>query len=238
MTSVSAAVMAHSTREPFVQELTGCLDADAPVVWDRRGDRWDTGRRSLLAYDPAATHHLVIQDDAIVCQDLVAAVTRAAAVAGEHPIGLYTGKVRPYKGRVAEDYTAAARAGATWLEMNGPWWGVGIVIPTAHIRELIRWADRRRDIANYDRRIARWYATQGTACWYTVPSLVDHRPVKQNPSLVAGRTGNRRAHSFIGAHTSGLTIDWKPAPYRPAEARKAALRARRSTAAGRARRGS
>lgn len=60
--ALSVAVMAHPARAAFVDELTGLLDRPAKVVWDERQDRWDTGRRAMLAYDPACTHHLVVLD--------------------------------------------------------------------------------------------------------------------------------------------------------------------------------
>lgn len=222
MARVSVAVMAHPKRRRFVEELVEQIDVDAPVVWDRRGDRWDTGRRSMLAYDPSATHHLVIQDDAVPCRDVAAAAARAAHAAGERPVSLYTGRIRPYSKRVYMDFADAVRAGATWLEMGGPWWGVGIMLPTVHIPEMIAWADKRTDVANYDKRIGRWYVSQKIKCWYTVPSLVDHRGVAENPSLVKGRTGDRHAQRFIGADASGLQVQWG-AVHRPDAGRGGAV---------------
>ncbi|SFD14356.1 hypothetical protein [Streptomyces aidingensis] len=215
--SLSVAVMAHPKRRHFVAELTAALDVEAPVVWDERNDRWDTGRRSLLAHDPQASHHLVVQDDAVVCRDLAAAAARAAEAAGERPVALYTGRVRPYRARVAQAIEGARAAGATWLEMEGPWWGVALVIPTAHIPDLVAWGDGRPDVPNYDKRIARWYGHQGIACWYSIPSLVDHRSVAENPSLVPGRTGDRHAHCFIGHGSSGLDVEWSTWAFRAAQ---------------------
>jgi hypothetical protein len=91
--------------------------------------------------------------------------------------------------------------------MPGPWWGPGLIIPTAHIPDLVEWGNKTKKIKNYDRRIAKWYEIHGLDCRYTVPSLVEHREVAENPSLVAGRSGNRQAHVFIGSD-SPLDIDW------------------------------
>ena len=68
----------------------------------------------------------------------------------------------------------------------------------------------------YDRRIARFFEIRGVDCWYTAPSLVNHRRVDENPSLVKGRTGNRQAYWFIG-DASPLEIDWTKEPVRAAE---------------------
>src|SRR5690606_5759806 len=90
---VSVAVMAHPDRAGFVDELCGRLDRDPTVVWDEIGDVWHTGRRAMLAYDPDADYHLVIQDDAVVCRDLVAGVEKALEyVERRRTLNLYMGE--------------------------------------------------------------------------------------------------------------------------------------------------
>lgn len=198
--------MAHPNRREWAVELGDELDL--PVVMDRENDRWETGRRALLAYDPAASHHLVVQDDAIPCRDLVAGCELIAAAAGARPVSLYTGKVRPHQSTITPAVRRAKKRGIRFLAFDGPWWGVAIIVPTADIPELVEWCDANPQVANYDRRIAKFYRARGVKCWYTVPSLVDHRSVAENPSLIPGRTGNRRAHYFLGREESPLAIDW------------------------------
>lgn len=219
--SLSVALMAHPRRKPFVDELVEQLDREPEVVWDRRNDRWDTGRRSMLAHDPAADWHLVIQDDAVPCLDLIAGIEKACEHAKDRPLAFYVGGLRPtnvqHQASVLVNH--ARRRGASWMRMEGPWWGVAIAVPTSHIADMLAWGDRRDNpgpdyIANYDKRISRYYAAQNIDCWYSVPSLVDHREVGENPSLVPGRTGNRQAHSFIGRDRSALDIDWSLTPER------------------------
>lgn len=209
---LSVALMAHPSRAAFVDELQTQLP-EAELVLDQRNDRWDTGSRSLLAHDPAASHHLVIQDDAVICRDLVKGAERAAQAAGERPVALYTGKVRPHQKTINPAVRRARKMGIPWIATRGPLWGVGIIVPAAHIPELVEWGNDHPKIANYDRRIEAFYTEKGIDCWYTVPSLLDHRPVHENPSLIEGRTGNRTAHWFIG-DDSPLDIDWNRAPMR------------------------
>lgn len=224
MTTMSAVMMAHPSRRQFVAELQGQLGRPLDVVWDRKGDRWDTGRRAMLAHDPAADWHLVLQDDAVPCRDLIAGIERAcgaATAAGHHgPIAFYAGCQRPASVQVQAQtlIDQARRRGAAWMRMEGPWWGVAIALPVDQIADMLAWGDQRDEpaspdyIANYDKRISRYYASQGIDCWYSVPSLVDHREVSENPSLVPGRTGNRQAHLFHGADRSALDIDWDRHP--------------------------
>lgn len=214
MGELSVALMGHKRRQRFIDELVPQLPG-VEVVLDRENDRWETGRRSLLAFDPAARWHLIVQDDAILSRDLIPACEVVAEAAGERPVALYTGKVRPHQHTVQPAYRRARRTGSPWLAMEGPWWGVAIILPTAHIPDIVEWADDYPQIKNFDRRIAAWYEhVAGIDCWYTVPSLVDHRCVDENPSLIKGRTGNRKAHWFIGEDRSGLEVDWSKPPVR------------------------
>jgi hypothetical protein len=211
--------MAHPKREPWIPGLVAAIDADVQVVWDQKQDRWDTGRRSLLAYNPQATHHLVVQDDAIVCRELVAGLTKAIQVSEDRPVCLYSGAVRPRHHQVRMAVENARQAGSAWLEMEGPWWGVGILLPTCDIEAVVAYGDRKVNVANYDMKIARYYRSVRTPCWYTAPSLVDHRHGDENPSLVPGRSGaNRKAHWFAGSDMSALDVDWHTEPIRKAPA--------------------
>lgn len=209
--------MAHPRRADFVEQLFEAIP-EAEVVWDRSNDEWDTGRRSLLAFDRRSSHHIVIQDDAVPCRDLVTAVTQATRVADGHPIGLYMGEANtgPRAWRRARAVEMAKRDGIAWIETGGPWWGVGFVLPTRDIDELVEWGDQNPSFI-FDRRIARFYELRGVTCWYTVPSLVDHRPITESPSLYPRRKTNRQAHDFIGAGASAVDIDWSAPPVAVAE---------------------
>jgi hypothetical protein len=209
---ISVAVMAHPRRAAWVEGLQRDFP-QATVAWDERGEEWHTGRRALLAYDQAATHHLVLQDDAIACPDLIEAAERAVGAAGERPVSLYAGRVRPDAFLVYWSIRRARAAGIPWIELPGPRWGVAIIVPTAHIPGLVAAGDAY-DFWQYDRKIGCWYEERGLKCWYTVPSLVDHRPLEESPSLLAGNDheGSRQAHWFIGSDASPLEIDWARSP--------------------------
>lgn len=205
---VGVAIMAHRKRARFIPSLQASLDRPAQVVWDQHNDRWETGRRAMLAYrtNPRATHWLVVQDDAVACRDLVAGVEAALRhVPADSPVSLYAGRVRPFRDAVAHLVGQADRD-TSWLTMTQLHWGVGVVIPVRWIDEMVRWCDTRTDVANYDKRMSRWIQHRRLTVHYTWPSLVDHR---ESPSLVPGRSARgRRAYRFIGAGRSALGVRW------------------------------
>ena len=204
---LSVAVMAHKSRERWVPGLVEAL-GDCQVVWDRFNDRHDTGQRSLEAYNPEATHHMIIQDDALVADDLVEGVTNLLRfVPPVNPVGLYVGRARPRTDEVRVLMTRASESNASFMVHKGPWWGVGIVLPVSTIPGLLKSYKEMDKVPNYDRRIARYYESRGLYCYYTVPSLVDHR-IDDNPSLVPGRgSDGRHAFNFVGPR-SALEVDW------------------------------
>lgn len=202
---ISVAIMAHPSREAFIPQLLASLDRPAEVVWDQIQNRWDTGRRSMLAYNPNATHHLVLQDDSIPCRDLVAGLEQAVAHVPEGvPLGLYIGTVRPYP-RAVSKLVEATESETAWIVMNSLYWGVGVVVPTCHIDTMVAWCDQRTKVANYDLRMSAWFEKERIPVWYPWPSLVEHR---DSPSLIPGRNSNRHARRFIGADASALDANW------------------------------
>jgi hypothetical protein len=205
--TLSAAVMAHPSRADMVTQLLTELDRAVPVVWDEIQDRHDTGIRAMEAFDPSCSHHLVIQDDVIGPRDLLAGIERALRyIPQDEPMCLYTGKVRPFATVIRKAVSEAAGASASWLTMQGVYWGPGIVVPTAHIPHLSAWyRGAGSHVVNYDRRVSTWYALREATVWYPFPSLVDHR---DGESLVKGHGQGRHAHSFIGADASALAADW------------------------------
>jgi hypothetical protein len=208
--TISSAVMAHPRREALVPRLARRLGPYTSVVWDRYADEWDTGRRAWKIADASCTHHLVVQDDAIVCEDLVAGLEVALAhVPAEAVVSLYTGTTRPDSRRVATAVYKAEERGAAWIVMPDLKWGVGILVPTAVIPDMLAYADRRGgrvydwNLRGYFHDAVRW------PVWCTWPSLVDHRD--ELPGLVAHQiapSGPRVAHRFLGEHASALDVDW------------------------------
>lgn len=213
---VGVAIMGHKRRADQVISLNKDFNHRAVEVWDTMNDRWDTGRRALLAAaEQGESWSLVVQDDAILCKDFLEGVNAALNACPRGPASFYTGKTRPYAAQVERAVHNAKELGRSFVAMRGPLWGVAIAIPTEQVEDVVRWGDRNPQIQNYDIRISEYYANNtDLLCHYTIPSLVDHRIGPLNPSLVPGRRAGaaRVAHSFIGSD-SPCDIDWHTGVY-------------------------
>lgn len=201
---VSFTVMAHPKRKQWAEELA--VQIPATITWDEKNDRHDTGLRAIQAYNPDATHHVVVQDDVHLCDNFAETVTEAIKYAHPFaPIGLYYGG----KGKSSSAHRRAAseavKYGASWVVRKGPIWGPAIVYPVATIPDLVKYF-KSSVVENYDRRVMYYYQTVNQPCWYTFPSLVEHRQ-ENNPSLCGHDRGNRVAFKFLGPQEA-LEVDW------------------------------
>lgn len=203
---LSVKIMAHKKRAALIPDLVQRLGiTDDDVIWDRKQDRWDTGRRAWEAVDKTADWGCVIQDDAMVCSDFIAGMEQALDhVPQTCLVSPYVGTRRPAASKVERAVREARNADVSFIEMPSLNWGVAITAPTTVIPSMLPWCDRQA-YPNYDRRIGRYVIdVLGWPTWCTWPSLVDHREI---PSLV-GHGSGRTAHEFIGEDVSALAIDW------------------------------
>ena len=204
--------MAHPARKAEAEELQESLDRPVEIIYDTNPapssdprQRWANGRRCWEAHDPSADYHMVIQDDAIACEDLIAGLEIALDHLGpEGLVSPYTGTGRPDQKNVARALNSAHLRGHSWLSTWSLNWGVAIIAPIATISDMLAWCGRSaRSRLNYDMRIGRFYRDiLGWRTWYTYPSLVDHR----NGESLVGHGGDRHAHRFHAG--SALDVPW------------------------------
>lgn len=186
--TLSIAIMAHPRRAAAAERLAHELDAT--IVWDELDDEWHTGRRAIAAYDPAASHHLVLQDDALPLPDFR---RHAAAALEHHPdalVSFYLGTSRPPQWQLAVD-DACMRAedtGNAWISAPVLLHGVAIAIPTVEIPAMLAWCERLE--VPYDERLGMyWRYVLERPVMYTWPSLVDH---DHGPTIALHRDGEHR----------------------------------------------
>lgn len=185
--TVSLAIMAQQQRAPWVAELVEQLGG-VPVAWDLRLDRgplesvWPIRREAMLAFEPGAALHVVLQDDAILCRDFRA---RTEALVEREGAGIayslyYRHDERSLGFRFSDTNPPMRVKAESGLELGGfrherLAYGVAIVLPTAVIPRLVADCDRMEDIRQDDHRINVWLQKAEIPVFYPLPSLVDHR---------------------------------------------------------------
>lgn len=204
---LSAAVMAHPIREIQVARQAAWLDRDVPVVWAANPQpdpelEWATARAAWLQYNPSADWHVVLQDDAMPCRDLLVGLEVALGELGSRGVvSAYVGTGRPAQAAVVSALSAAQNRGHAWMSLRSLNWGVAVCVPVGVVPAMVEWCDRAggpydRRVARYVRDVLRWRT------WYTVPSLVDHA---DGGSLI-GHGAGRVAH--MPHDGSALDVDW------------------------------
>lgn len=199
--NITAAVMAHPKRKDAAEALAKqlkkypfvdvSLSYDTPDAGSHQSE-WDNGSRALMAGVGRGDWHIVIQDDAILSpffyENLIGAINN---VPTKSLISLYTGKARPFGKRV--QLAVNKVKDETWLSYWLLLWGVGIAIPSEHIKPMLDFVSDRDE--PYDTRIGVFYNRNRLPVYYTMPSLVDHDD--DTPSLIPGhgtKPGARVAH--------------------------------------------
>lgn len=154
--SVAIAHAPWGGRGANVERLRVALP-NAQVVCDR-GDAnaWDTAQRAWRAHDVGATHHLVLQDDAVLCDGFE---ERALLMIAQCP------------GDVISFFTPhLARKSA-----------VAVAMPLALVDEWLTWCETSTLPRHDDWLIHGWLRATGRPLMRTSPSLVEHGP---GPSLM------------------------------------------------------
>ncbi|QXJ22303.1 hypothetical protein AGRA3207_003286 [Actinomadura graeca] len=212
---VSVAVMAHPRRIEAARRLRDSHpelgvriavdpEPDAPPATLR------TSLRAWKAIADDATHHLVVQDDAVLCQDFPSRLAAVVESRPEAPLALFT----DWGSRTAHMARLAALAGASWAE------AVDVVAP-AHSMVLL--AGLAREFAAHAEAAAasgaaddavvlgEFLAGRGLTVHACVPNIVDHSCV---PSLLGHDLlmGVRRSVCFADGD------DGAPAPWWSSEA--------------------
>jgi hypothetical protein len=212
--NLAVTITAHPKRMRWVPGLLNLLRqhvADPEllsVTMDQRNDRWETASRAMRwGAQTGASHLLMVQDDATITPSLVPGCAPIIEVADNLPTCLYVGKVRPRMGLVTRAVEAAEDF--TLLHGPGPWWAQALLLPTDRLEHVVKFGSNYLQSGNIDHRIEHGFRRIGRECLYTVPSLVDHRPEHENPSLVPGRVApGRVAHRPVAEDVDLAKATW------------------------------
>lgn len=188
---LSIAVMAHPSREKFFQYLKEKL-GDVPFSIDHQSEGvWKNAKKAWAMFDPSAEYHVVIQDDAVVCDDFK---SRAEAVikvsGGDKAVSFYFGR----RGNLTTYSQEGMKRG--FIVRSRMTWGVAMCLRTEWIPEMLEYCERFDHPAD-DFRVSRFLAHKGIWTFHPMPSLIDHRTSEETASLVGDPGANRCAYAFI-----------------------------------------
>lgn len=204
MKLLSISIQAHIAREkffPYFKEKLGdvpfSVDDGTLGVWGNR--------KKALELAGESKYHLVIQDDALLCEDFLAKANEFIYQMDDlfpdeiHAFQFYHGH-QPQFIRESEMVVGRERG---FVKRRNLFWGVAIATPTNRIDDMIAYGNTypsRQD----DTKIKGWLRTRKIPIIWPVPCLVDHRQTHETQSLVPGNNRNRFSPYFIDRATFGI----------------------------------
>jgi hypothetical protein len=229
---VSVAIQHHPSRRAALARLRAQLPT-AQVVTDPDpyGERnpWRTYQQCLRRVPTGASHHLILQDDVIVCPDFIAGLEAAIAAHPTRVLSLCITENEPYN---AQRVHIARLHGYSWVELmwldqgSSPQalvWPARIAIDFAwwrapshpHIDAMCIAQGGLPWSKDDSRVIAEYWKHRGITAIATVPSIVhhpdDHPSLTPIPPAIAHLHGARPTAYYTGK--SALSVDWSTKPY-------------------------
>ncbi|GII77819.1 hypothetical protein Sru01_28010 [Sphaerisporangium rufum] len=197
---VSVAVMYHPDRADRIPRLAEACRPLRPVpVPDPDPGSFPsplrTAKRAWQAYDPAATHHLVLQDDVLPVPGFAGHLLAAVDARPDDVLALYTHWNSPYNSYAVRQ---AAAAGAAWARLVPGEWAPaqGLLLPVKLAADLAGYLAAVPDEVRDDDTVIELFLREHDRCVLaTVPHLLDH----DETGSVAGNDahGVRRATVFL-----------------------------------------
>lgn len=222
MIRLSIAIMHDLRRASTLPALLTRLDCHLPlsvVIDGSQAGVWATAKRGWLAAAPAATHHLLLQDDILPCAGFLDAAQAALAVVPGEIVSFYANRAVIQQARLT---------GSAWARVGDFRNSQAVAMPTYLLDEFLDWEaahvrlDHRHDD---DVRLALFAISQRRYVWCTAPSLVEHAgyaiSLIGHPATTRGIP--RQARWYIG-DGDARDIDWTRGVGHPnTEARRGSL---------------
>lgn len=219
---VSFAVMAVPSRRPHVDAMLDRLSvqvrrarkrgdtAFAPrVFWDTDGcGPWHCWQGAWRSRPHDATHHVVVQDDVLICADLPETMRRLADARPDAPVSGFLPR---------RSVELAVAADTRWVSTRRFLWAQCLMLPTTLGDAALRWiADnetlhpdwRRHD----DSRLAAFFEAHRVPVFVAVPHPVEHVGDAIGGSVMGhhGPAAKRRARAgaWLGEDQALGGLDW------------------------------
>lgn len=183
--------MAHPERREMARNLS--QEIQAPIIYDRENNIWDTCRRAWLAHPLDCEFALVLQDDAVVCSDFKKELKKLVSN-GDYIYSLYSSNM------VEDRLKAAKIRGENHITTQHIYNEIALCMRSEYIMEMVEFCDSRE--AQNDHEITKWAWRKGLKIYYPYQSLVDHRDIQSIYRRGLERNfvndGERKAFNFKG----------------------------------------
>ena len=203
-------VQGHPSRNALHERILRLLAPLQTELFLHQSDPpnpWENYRR-CLDYGGAASHLLIVQDDAIPCEGFADAATKVAFKHPDTPVCLFVGALPASTAtrirRAKPDVRYVPLTQSSFMPL------VCVLWPTHLARAFLLWSETGARITRADDgNAARWLRSTRQQVMVTVPSLVEHDDftpsVKGGRDHVPGAESWRRA-LFLAAN--GSEHDW------------------------------
>lgn len=168
---LSFAIQAVPQRRGHVESMLTRLPS-AAVHWDVNHEGcWPSWRAAWRLRDAESTHHVVLQDDVLLCPDF-SHVMEALACARPHEM------ISGFLPRASTQRAVAS--GRHWVQTRRFLWAQCVMLPVSLGDEIIRWVGANEETqgkawAHHDDvRIAAFLAAHRMAAYVPVPHPVEH----------------------------------------------------------------
>jgi hypothetical protein len=185
----SIGIVAHERRTEQANELAATVNADK-VFWDDGRLKCEGNHKQAwqwMADNNQNPWSVVLEDDAIPCDDFRNQLAQALEAAPTPVVSLYLGRSRPQHWQALIDiaYKQAKGEDASWITGQHLLHAVGVAIRTDLIPHMLRHVNQ----PPIDTTIGTWARTNGHDIAYTLPSLVNH---DDGPTLIHHPDGDKR----------------------------------------------
>ncbi|MEO3755835.1 hypothetical protein [Streptomyces sp. B6B3] len=215
---LSVVVMHHPKRRDALPALlAACEPLPVRVVTDPDPDGppspLRTAKRAWAAVAEGATHHVVLQDDAVPVRGFADQLTRAIAARPHDGVTLSVQQTSP---RNSYAVRRAALAGQAWAPMSVVEWTstLGLALPAADALALAAYfAELPDELLEDDDFVTPFCVGRGRRVFATVPNLVEHAGL---PSLSGYEAEGHRPVTVYDPRWSIPAGHWADPARRPA----------------------
>jgi hypothetical protein len=143
-----------------------------------------------------ATHHLVLQDDIVICNNFVNGIFKVIEAFPNDIISLFHGPRKNFDGS------------CRWGQSEGVW-GQAIVMPTGIVQEFLNWEEDNihPSFMHDDSRVSLFAINTGRRVKVPFPNLVNHRDTELKSVLGNKWSKPRVSSDFMGARDP-FDFDW------------------------------